>query len=561
MKIKAVRAKNFRTLEDFELRFEDLYCTISGQNNAGKTAVIRVIQDFFEANEGRYYYEETPGIDFARDHTQWSTSDDMIVSINVEIDRHDDSEVFFLIEKFTPSDITGSSILVTLKKVFDKDGEETFHCEVGDVNLDAHSSSEVFKKFRSANNLVVHNSTRQNWRLYYNRGGYTEIVEAHFSAEDRKRISDAERTLNSRVKQAAKQQKEELGSLLGKLKEAYQVELTTLDRGSSFRAPLSIKLNDRSVDVPLLDWGSGTQNRTRVLISILEAVRIRASNSPENRSTPVVVVEEPESFLHPSAQAEFGKVLNQLASELKIQIVATTHSPYMLNQGNPSANILLERKFFRGKPKETAIVEVSGDKWMKPFAECLGLVSSEFEGLETIFATKRDHAILVEGDLDKRYFDFLKREYPSKWGIPDHVDVIPYGGRDTLQNTQMLKFIIQKFDKVFVTFDLDSNDVVPKWMQKIGLEEGRDFVAVGVNKPGCECIEGYVPDEVKKKVFAENFELVSALTSGDGKARNSAKSCLKRKMIEALEKSPPVESDMKALLGLMRRIGTKFEED
>jgi hypothetical protein len=62
-------------------------------------------------------------------------------------------------------------------------------------------------------------------------------------------------------------------------------------------------------------------------MSVLEAIRMRSS-ATEDRSTPVFLVEEPESFLHPSAQAEFGQVLNGLAEELHIQIIATTHRDF-----------------------------------------------------------------------------------------------------------------------------------------------------------------------------------------------------------------------------------------
>lgn len=47
MKIKKVRATNFRTLENFNLELGANYCAISGQNNAGKTAVFKVIRYFF----------------------------------------------------------------------------------------------------------------------------------------------------------------------------------------------------------------------------------------------------------------------------------------------------------------------------------------------------------------------------------------------------------------------------------------------------------------------------------------------------------------------------------
>lgn len=46
MKITAIRASNFRTLEDFHMEFKPTYCAISRRNNAGKSAVVSIIQFF-----------------------------------------------------------------------------------------------------------------------------------------------------------------------------------------------------------------------------------------------------------------------------------------------------------------------------------------------------------------------------------------------------------------------------------------------------------------------------------------------------------------------------------
>ena len=116
--------------------------------------------------------------------------------------------------------------------------------------------------------------------------------------------------------------------MLGKLTERYDVEFSALEGYATRRMPLGINLKDKNVEVPLNDWGSGTQNRTYILMSILSANRIRTQQSPDDKITPIIVVEEPESFLHPSAQAEFGKLLQAISSELGLQIIASTHSPY-----------------------------------------------------------------------------------------------------------------------------------------------------------------------------------------------------------------------------------------
>jgi hypothetical protein len=63
-------------------------------------------------------------------------------------------------------------------------------------------------------------------------------------------------------------------------------------------------LRDRNVKVPVNDWESGTQNRTYmhtyILMALLQADRIKLDSSPDEGITLIVVVEEPESFLHPS---------------------------------------------------------------------------------------------------------------------------------------------------------------------------------------------------------------------------------------------------------------------
>ena len=95
--------------------------------------------------------------------------------------------------------------------------------------------------------------------------------------------------------------------------------------------PFSITLGDRRMEVPLDDWGSGTRNRTLVLLALFRARQIADSEASAGKITPVLIIEEPESFLHPSAQAEFGRVLQDLAEEFGVQVLVTTHSPYLLN--------------------------------------------------------------------------------------------------------------------------------------------------------------------------------------------------------------------------------------
>lgn len=563
MKIQSIHARNFRTLENFDLNLRPNYCAISGKNNAGKTAIIKIVQYFFDdRDESRAYPPHNYSVSFQKDATQWvaDKKEDMEISITTQLDRNDDSEVFFVVQTFSDQTIAENQVTVKISQIFRKDGTTTLTCRVGKKEVEGQKASEILKKFRSASNLVVHNSTSPSRHFYYMGGSMTEVLAASFSSDDQTKIFNAKKKLQDSVKKAVRQHKSGLEELLGKLNEKYQVELSTIDSGQSSRFPLVINLTDKNVEVPLSDWGAGTQNRTRILMSVLDAIRFRSSATEADRSTPVFLVEEPESFLHPSAQAEFGQVLNGLAEELKIQIIATTHSPYMLNQNDPSANVLLERRSYRGSPRETLIKDSTGDDWMLPFADNLGIVPSEFKSWEKIFGSHSNKIVLVEGDTDKPYFETIKEHYPSTYTLPPDVEIVPYGGKDALKNTPILQFMINKFGKVFITVDLDALAEVRPSLERIHLVEGEHFCAVGIDTPGCDCIEGLLPSAIRQKVYADRHDLVTtAVASQDSKKRNSAKNELKAALLQEFKKSLPPEKDLLQFKTLFKAIGKSFD--
>lgn len=297
-----------------------------------------------------------------------------------------------------------------------------------------------------------------------------------------------------------------------------------------------------------------------MLISILEADRIRKSQAPESRLTPIVIVEEPESFLHPSAQAEFGRVLNNLADDFKIQILATTHSPYMLNQTNPEANLLLERKLVRKKLKETVRVDTSGDDWMLPFADNLGVVSGEFIPWRKIVASPNSRVVLVEGEIDVKYFDCIKQKYPDLYLIPHDVEVVAYGRKDALKNTQVLQFMLSRLDAVYITFDLDARKDVQARLESIGLIHGDNFCAVGVDKPGRECIEGLLPESILSEVYSEHVDDVLAVSSANNEAKKKAKRNLKHAALEKFKSRSLSSADLSEIRKLMATISKAFKK-
>ncbi len=532
VRIHKIHAKNYRALEDITVDFASDYCAISGHNNAGKSCVIQLILYLLTTDDTPWKIGSS--ISYDDDKTQWNKSnDDIVVEYTLSINKKDDSALAAIIEKLSASTLPEGNIELFVKINVNKEDNRETHITANGVELDNVGRREFLKSLRTSNNLISHNSTDHPDEYFMGRRGPMVMYEFFLSQADRKSMAQAENAVQREAKKLAKDHKNRLSTMLGKLRDNFDVEFSLPELSySSRRMPLAINLSDKSVEVPLTKWGSGTQNRTHVLLSILRASRIRATEAEDNRTTPIVLIEEPESFLHPSAQAEFGSVLQALASEVSIQIIVSTHSPYMLNQTKPNSNILLKRATRRGKVLGTYREATDNEDWMKPFADHLGIIPDEFAAWRDVIASGDRCLLLVEGDLDKRYVEFVREKFPSKFPVPGHTKVLPYGGKDALKNTAVIGFVKQLVPKLFITFDLDAKAEVENPLRQVGLEDRKDFLAIGKDKAGRRAIEGLLPDRVYQAVYGRDTELVTAASSENSKERRSARSALKQKLLQ-----------------------------
>jgi len=348
--------------------------------------------------------------DYKEDKTQWVKDAQPIqISYTFCLSKGEDPSLISFIDRFAPNIITSDRTFLELSNVIGTDDEIETNMTINGNTIEEKSAKEIERKIRNSNALFLHNSTTQIEEVYFSRGRRRMLYDFAMSLNDKKSLDTASKSLERQLRKLAKDHTKGLTEVLGQLSEKYEIELSPPDSFTSRRMPLVINLRDKNVEVPLMDWGSGTQNRTHILMTILRANRIKTTALDDEKITPFVVIEEPESFLHPSAQAEFGKLLRRLSSEFGIQIIVTTHSPYMLNQKEPAANILLNRNVKRNKLFETVVVPTTGEEWMAPFADHLGVGADEFRDLRPMFSTDQSRVLLVEGPIDQEYFELLKQ--------------------------------------------------------------------------------------------------------------------------------------------------------
>lgn len=547
MIIKRIVAKNYRTLENIDVEFNGYYTAISGRNNAGKSNIIRAIRGIL--NQGirfRFTGNSILGLDafdWKDEITSWKkdSKEDICIDLTLEIDKNGDSSIFKFFTEFifkeTDEIIISDKVDLQIKLTKTFKNETKFSVLFGDNEVkEDYQKQEVLKRLRSTQCLIFHNSTRNE--SFNPFGDSVDKVTNFIGATELDAINKKKEELVKIVQKSLKHHQEELTSLLGNLEEKYEVSLST--QGLNFeRETIDISLKEKDADVSLDDWGSGTKNRTLIFLNLLNAKRSQNSDTESDRITPIVIIEEPECFLHPQAQAEFGRILQDLATQLQIQVITTTHSPYLLSFKEPVANILIDRDT---KPKSkdfsSFVVKTDEANWYEPFAFALGLNESDFGPMKDVIFSGNSKILLVEGIIDKEYMHFLQDLAHGENSLRSDIEVFAYDGADNLKNNILMNFIKSKFKNVVVTVDLDRYDSIKKSITGIGFKENVDLFSIGKKEDGKESIEGLIPTTVCTSVYGREAEIVRKATMSNGAAQKSAKNELKRKLLDEFKKHP-----------------------
>ena len=529
MKIAGMHVKNYRSIEDLRLSFPSYYSAICGRNDAGKSNLIRVLRSVFRAPD-RFFFPAEQAVSLVEDFTKWKEKESNPRAIDLcftlVVNRDDDEGLYLFLQAYLQlsSPLSGGQVRDLQVEVGLRFLTESSNPKIGikvdGASLEEIKSQDVLKKIQSSFAVLFHDSTEffHPYRFLESTGLFREI-----SPTETKHIAEARSKLDKALSKVAKRNQNDLTEVLGRLKDKYKLGLSFTDRSDVGEIPYNITLGTEDIDVELDRWGSGTQNRTRILMTLFKAKRVRDSATSAQKITPVIVIEEPESYLHPSAQAEFGAILRDLADEFKVQVIVTTHSPYLLSLADPRANILLQRKVIRNKVRQTELVDTAGDHWMEPFGLALGIGSSELAPWKDALFTSKDSVLLVEGELDKEYFELLREECHGANRLKFDGQIFPYGGRDTLKQRQLLHFIKSRFKKFIVTYDLDAHDEINPILRSLDLVIDKDYIPIGRDVSGKKCIEGLLPDIVFQSVYASNVDLVQKLSSPLPKEARSAK--------------------------------------
>jgi hypothetical protein len=194
-----------------------------------------------------------------------------------------------------------------------------------------------------------------------------------------------------------------------------------------------IRLSD-GTETPIVYQGHGAQRA--LIYALVRYIAQKRSHTGETTRPIILLFEEPELFVHPQLLRTLRTSLKNLASVPGWQVVATTHSPVMIDVADEPQSLVIMRR--NEETRQNNAVQLNHD----PFAGG-GVAETERAMLratldfhptvcEAFFA---DHAVLVEGDSEVAILRYGKHVLQALTGEAHDIDgvtVVSCGGKWTI---------------------------------------------------------------------------------------------------------------------------------
>ncbi len=317
MKIKKLKIVNFKSLKNTEILLENLNL-ITGVNSVGKSSLIQSLlllkQNLLVMMNNIFFGKELIKNAFSKDNNDSAYFEHMSLRINGDyLNLGSTNEIFF-------EEIFDERIQIS---IFD-DNKEEFYLE---FSKDLQFSAKGFNHFNLfSNNFQYIQTDRIIPQISYQlsneiidkgligtKGEYT----AHYLAKNRhKEVMSALRHPKSETPQLH----ENVSLWLSDISENIEVKAKIFEELQQVDLKYTYTYGDRTTqDFTPLNVGFGLTYSLPIIVSILKA-----------KPNDLIIIENPESHLHPKAQAKLAELFT-LASSIGIQLIIETHSDHILN--------------------------------------------------------------------------------------------------------------------------------------------------------------------------------------------------------------------------------------
>ena len=494
--LKSIKIKNFRSLKNFNMEFNQGLNVIIGENDAGKTSLIDSLKILFSKKK----------ID---------VNDFNEIENAVTIELEDNDFIYFMESQISEENIINS---YKIKPSLEKSNAIKEELESEEFNnLEESEQKQILKKYSN----IFNTTFRSNFKVETLKGNILKEIEKEefievkslnypisflgsrefenidsffentFFKEVKENIWDYEiegKTINQHIDEYIENFKEEqlnnenAQELNTQLKE-FLPDFKEINPIVTSEPKLNLKinvelLNTNNQQMLLEKMGDGTNRRTTLAIF----------KHKKDKNDLVYVFDEVETHLHIKAQLDVLRLLKDLSKEGK-QIIITTHSPFLINQVNLDEIKLICLDRDRGSQIFT--LESSSETQ-------LTLANLGIMNIDLFFTSK---LLIVEGESELKFVPMM---YEKIYGYPithNFIKIVKADGIKDIPN--FIRIIKKSFSKtdIFVLMDNDADsetkDKINNLIRNDLIHNSNIFVI------GQKEFEDTFPDEILAKALAK----------------------------------------------------------
>lgn len=424
MKISRLQIENFRSIKNSTLTFEEI-TAIVGENNAGKSAILRALNSFFN-----YEYEEKSFIDGTHQHLPRT-----VTRITITFSEINDREKY----KRYLSDNDEMIIQFTYTYSETKRGRKLYYIDKTEKNsLEAENFLDKLKDDIDYVYIPANRGSRDfEWS---DNSIFARLITRYLENYTKKR----DNLSNNAVQAGEKIRSQVLNKLAKELSQLNMYEsIGTYEVGYSqdidyslFLTKLKLFINNGlSHPLPVSEYGSG--------IKSLTVIALHRMLANLNGVSIVLGIEEPETNLHPQAQRILIDSLKEQRQNCETQAIFTTHSTVIVDELKHDNIILVRRKSDSKRKFVTVTTQISSTFWQDYNIE-------EFKHHRFFYYKNSDFffakfVILVESTTDAGVVEKLVRPKIGKKSF--YVSIVNIDG---IKNLKYPYFLLKNLNIPFV---------------------------------------------------------------------------------------------------------------
>lgn len=414
MKIKNVLIKNFRSIKKAEFTIDNIAALV-GENNSGKTSVLRALNAVFN------YSDEEPY--FKNESHQYSSRTNTYITIRI-LDEHNSlgRKKFFK---------NGEIIIEFIYKY--SNGKKSIVIKNSqDRKLD-DSKIDFMDELNKCLNYVYISTNRSDANTIWTEESlFKRLLVSYMNkhTERRDRLSSSVKKASNKIyENALKQLEVKLDKLhLGNKPIKYKLNFDESIDYLSLLDKVNISISNNGDSFLIRDWGSGTKS--------LAIIAMHRALAQINGSSIILGIEEPEMNLHPQAQKRFIQSLKDSIKDgnNEVQILFTTHSTVLIDELQPEQVLLVKRVTDHRRNFHSEIHYLSKEFWERSGISYSGYKNFyDFRNSEFYFSK---YVIICESPIDEKVIRYLIEDSLSS-ELAD-VSIINLGGVKNLDRKSVV---------------------------------------------------------------------------------------------------------------------------